>query len=129
MAQILIIDDDKELVECNKLILETHGHKVSTAYSSEEGWSRLMESRPDLVILDCIMEEFTSGFTLAHDINHKFPNLPILLLTSIQEQMNVDWKFGEEDKGWLPVHKLLQKPIPADRLIEEIDGLLKTTAV
>jgi DNA-binding response OmpR family regulator len=128
MPHILLIDDDKDLVAGNRVALEAKGFKVSVAYSGDEGWKALEKSPPDLVVLDCMMEEFTSGFDLAHDLSIKYPKLPILMLTSVREQMNKGWKWGPDDKSWLPIHQWMEKPLPPAKLIEAINELLKKGA-
>jgi DNA-binding response OmpR family regulator len=125
MAHVLLIDDDQDLVAANKLALEKKGFKVSVAYSADDGWAALGKTAPDLVVLDCMMEEFSSGFTLAHDLALKHPKLPIIMLTAVREQMNKDWQYGPADKSWLPIHKWMEKPVPPAKLIEAIDALLK----
>lgn len=126
MPHVLLIDDDQDLVAGNKVALEKRGFKVSAAYTGNEGWQVLEKARPDLVVLDCMMEEFTSGFELAQDIAAKYPKLPVLMLTGVHDQMSSDWSFSQADAKWLPIHKWLEKPVPPGRLIEEIEALLKT---
>lgn len=124
MNHILLIDDDTELTTTYKAALEGRAFSVTVANSGDEGWKRLNESTPDLVVLDCMLEEFTSGFEIAHDIGLKFPDLPVLFLTNVSQHMSADWKYGPEDKDWLPINKFLEKPIAADRLVAEIQRLL-----
>ena len=124
MSHVLLIDDDQDLVAGNRIALEKRGFKVSVAYSGDEGWKALEKGAPDLVVLDCMMEQFTSGFDLAHDMSIKHPKLPILMLTSVREHMNKAWQYGPDDKSWLPIHKWMEKPVPPAKLIEAIDELL-----
>ncbi len=126
MAHILLIDDDAGLVDANKLVLEAKGHEVSVAYTGDDAWKLLEKRRPDLLVMDVMMEEFTSGFELARDVSIKFPDMPVLMLTGVQEHMRSDWKFDEDkDADWLPVRKFLAKPIPPTKLAEEIEAALK----
>ena len=81
MAHILLIDDDAGLVDANKLVLESKGHEVSVAYTGDEAWKLLEKRLPDLLVMDVMMEEFTSGFTLAEDVHIKYPEMPVLMLT------------------------------------------------
>jgi len=126
MAHILLIDDDAGLVDANKLVLEAKGYKVSVAFTGDEAWAQLEKGQPDLLVMDVMMEEFTSGFTLAEDVRIKYPQLPILMLTGVQEHMRSDWNFDKDkDANWLPVRKFLTKPITPTKLAEEIEVILK----
>lgn len=125
MAHILLIDDDADLVSANCIYLESRGYKVTTAFSGDEGWKALEREVPDLLVLDCMMEEFNTGFQLAQDINFRYPTLPLILLTAVCAEMNKDWKFSPEDQSWLPVHRLLEKPVSPAELEKEIVELLK----
>jgi len=128
MPHVLLIDDDQDLVAGNKLALEKNGYRVSVAYNGVDGYQALAKDTPDIVVLDCMMEEFTSGFEVAHDMSIKYPDLPILMVTSVGEQMSSEWKFGPGEKSWLPIHKWLEKPVPPAKLIENIEELLKAKA-
>ncbi|HNW44326.1 MAG TPA: response regulator [Elusimicrobiales bacterium] len=129
MAHILLIDDDVALIDANKLVLTAKGHEVAVAYTGDEAWQALEKRLPDLVVMDVMMEEFTSGFTLAEDVHIKHPDLPVLMLTGVQEHMSSDWKFDKDkDANWLPVCKFLAKPITPTKLSEEIDAALKAAA-
>ncbi len=125
MARVLFVDDDRELVAAHKALMEKKGFEVSVAYSGQEGWDSLLASRPDVVVLDCMMEEFTSGFELAQDINLKFPDLPILVLTSVHDHMSSAWSFGPDDEKWLPIRKWMEKPVPPARLVAAVQELLE----
>lgn len=126
MAHILLIDDDAGLVDANKLVLKAKGHEVSVAYTGDEAWKLLEKRQPDLLVMDVMMEEFTSGFTLAEDMHIKYPDMPVLMLTGVQEHMSSEWKFDKnKDANWLPVCKFLAKPITPTKLAEEIEAALQ----
>lgn len=122
MAHVLLIDDDADLIEANRTVLEAHGHKVSSALSADEGWAVLQgPDQPHVIVLDVMMEEFDSGFALANDISVKYPKIPILMLTAVHDYMSDAWQFSrEQDSGWLPVHRFLEKPVSPTQLVEAI---------
>ena len=124
MAHVLLVDDDPAFIESNRIFLEAKGHTVSVAYSGQEAWDMLQQAEPDIIILDCMMESFTSGFDLAHDIGLKFPELPVIMLTAVHKHMSADWQFGPKDREWLPIHSFLEKPVAPDVLQREIERLL-----
>jgi len=62
MAKVLIIDDDPDISEALRLVIQASGHEVSEAHSAAEGMRKVAEFSPDLIILDVMMESDTSGF-------------------------------------------------------------------
>jgi DNA-binding response OmpR family regulator len=62
MARILMIDDDSDIVQAARIPLEAAGHEFRSAPSGEEGLRLVREIRPDLIILDVMMESYTAGF-------------------------------------------------------------------
>ena len=68
MARILIVDDDTDLLEGQKLFLEKSGYTVETALIVEEGLAMARETPPDLVIADMMMEHYDSGFVFTKPV-------------------------------------------------------------
>lgn len=123
MAKVLLVDDDEDLVAMNKAVLEAHGHQVLCAYSGDEARRVLEKETPDVAVLDVMMESLSAGFNLAREINRRHPQMPILMLSGIEEKTGLGFK-GLEDDQWLPVFKFIDKPLSPDALAGKIDGLL-----
>ena len=130
-SKILIIDDDRDLVETLKTILEAHNFSVSVVYDGEEGLERIKEANPNLIILDIMMQTKGEGFWIAQKLKSKDPkseyveysHIPIIVLTAIQKK--TEFKFSlEEDKDYLPVDDFIDKPIQPEKLLEKIEALL-----
>ena len=68
MARILIVDDDTDLLEGQKLFLEKNGYAVETAITIEEGLAKARETTPDMVIADLMMEHYDSGFVFCKKV-------------------------------------------------------------
>jgi DNA-binding response OmpR family regulator len=129
LAQVLLVDDDADFTEANRTVLEAEGFGVTVASSADEAWKSLHRSVPDVIILDVMMEEFDAGFRLAHDINIRYPKVPVLLLTAVHDYMSDKWNFTPEQDGeWLPVLKFLEKPLAPAQLVAEIRTILTETA-
>jgi len=119
-ARILVIDDDVDLQESCRLVLEAQGYAVATASSGAEG-RRLMEAeQADLVILDVMMEEADTGFQIARWFAEKYPGVPVLMLSSIADA--ADDVF---DTSTLKVADLVNKPLEPQRLIDKVGSLLR----
>ena len=86
--------------------------------------AQVMEAKPDVLVLDCMMEQFSTGFSLAKDVAIKFPDLPMIMLTGVREHMASTWEFGPGEQGWLPVHRFLEKPVDPAALEQEILKLI-----
>jgi two-component system alkaline phosphatase synthesis response regulator PhoP len=128
VTDILVIDDDRDLVETLRIVLESKKYEVRAAYDGKEGFSRIKEKRPDLIILDVMMATDTEGFDLAFKLQNisEFRDIPILMLTSFQKTM------AEEGPGkfqhilgesW-PVSVFMEKPVDPDKLLATIEDIL-----
>jgi DNA-binding response OmpR family regulator len=122
--KILLVDDDLDLLEQNKILLESKGFKVVTAEGSKKGWEVFKEELPDAAILDLIMEEHDSGFILSYKIkkDEHGKNIPVFILTSATYVTG--FKFGastEEEKEWIKCDGILNKPIMIDDLVNKLE--------
>ncbi len=119
--KILLVDDDADFVESNKDLLEAQGYEVVTAADGESGLERALKERPDLMLLDVMMAHDTEGFEISRKIPEKpeLNNMKVILVTGIREAKDLAYSF-EPDETWLPVAKILEKPVPPEKLLEEI---------
>lgn len=124
MATILLIDDDVDLVEMNRLVLTHRGHEVKAAYSAAEARQVLAGLKPDLVVLDVMMESSSAGFDLARDIHRQLPTVPTIMLTSVHAATGSSLRFKPDD-DWLPVAQFVDKPIAPAALADKIDVMLR----
>ena len=127
MAKILIIDDDPDIVESMKVVLESKGHEVISVSTGTEGLKKVGEKQPDLVILDLMMETIDKGFEVAREIKgmRKDKNIPVLMLTAVKEKVGFDFKAEAGDEAWLPIDEYCEKPLSPQELITKVDQLLK----
>ncbi len=125
-AKILIVDDDPDIVEAMKVVLESKRYKVDIAKSGEAGLKKLKKVRPDLVILDVMMETKDKGFDVARSIKNDqaYKAIPILMLTAVKEKTGLDFKKEAGDEAWLPVDDYADKPLKPNQLISKVELLL-----
>jgi CheY-like chemotaxis protein len=91
MAKILVIDDDPDIVTAVRMTLESAKHQVVTATSGEQGLEKVKAEKPEMIIMDVMMETHTAGFQLALKLHSpdpsselkEFKDIPILMLTAI----------------------------------------------
>ena len=126
MKKILDVDDDIDVLEARKIILEHSNYDVVQATNIKVAGEILESEEIDLIILDVMMEKDSDGFNFAQSVkmNEKFKHIPIILATAVNQMTK--FKFNlEEDGNFLPVEKFMEKPIDPDDLIATIKGLLK----
>ncbi len=127
--KILIIEDDIDLVEAIKKILEIKGFDAIIAYDPEEANVKLNLDRPDLIILDVMFgsKGETKGFDFARKIKNDkhFAGIPIIMLTAINTQRPF-FNFSPENDGqYLPVDCFFDKPLQPEAFLLKVEELLK----
>ncbi len=127
MAKILIVDDDPDIVEAMRVVLESKNHAVSSAGNGQEGLNMVRQDNPDLIILDIMMETLDKGFEVARELkkDKSYKHIPILMLTAIKERIGLDFKTEAGDAVWLPVDGYCDKPLKPEELISKVEMLLR----
>jgi CheY-like chemotaxis protein len=125
-SEILIIDDDPDITEAMRVILERRGYHVRNARDGTAGMERLKEAKPDLIILDVMMRTSQEGFELSRELQHnaQYKDIPTLRQTGGQQKTGLDFKLAAGDEAWLPVEEFLDKPVRPEVLLEKVEGLL-----
>lgn len=122
--RVLIVDDDKEFVKLYSLVLRNGGHEVSTAYSAAEALEALKSARPDVVVLDVMMEHFDSGFNVSKSIKENRPDLPVILMTAISEETGMDFRpQSDEERRLMNADAFLDKSASPEELLKKIAEL------
>jgi CheY-like chemotaxis protein len=126
MPKILIIDDDPDIVEAMKVVLESKNYEVAITKSGEEGLKKTKEGKPDLIILDVMMESMDKGFDVSRNLkkDENYKSIPILMLTAIKEKTGLGFEKEAGDPDWLPVDGYCEKPLKPDELISKVETLL-----
>ena len=126
-AKILLVDDDTDFVEATKAVLESK-YQVITAYNGNDGLEKVVEERPDLIILDVIMPE-KDGFAVCKELKENphyyfFSKIPVLLLTVFgrgMAQTNIPLSAGVTTEA----EDYVQKPVSPEELLRQVEELLK----
>jgi len=121
VAKVLIVDDDPDILEAGKLVLENAGHEVGTATNRSGGMQAIRDFQPDLLILDVMMEQPDDGIAMAQELRKQGFSAPILMLTSIGKVTGLD--YGKNDSV-MPVDDYQEKPIDPATLVAKVDELL-----
>jgi CheY-like chemotaxis protein len=129
--KVLVIDDNLDIVENTRIVLESENYEVYGAYDGEQGLAMVKKVNPDLIILDVMMKNLTEGFDVARELRSKAPHpeyadycaIPILMITSIHEQYNFHF---DKDVGteWLPVDAFIEKPVAPADLLSKVKNMI-----
>jgi len=118
---ILIVDDDRELVDGLRLVLERRGFHVIQAHDGQQGKATIYDKKPDLVLLDMMMPRM-GGYPVLEHFKDKPDAPPIIMMTANEGSRH---KMYAEILG---VVDYLRKPFAADRLLEAVDKAFGTLA-
>ncbi len=126
MTKILIVDDDPDMVEAARMVLEKEGYAVESASSLDTGLKKFEEARPDLLILDVMMQEPDDGLRFARQVRRGGSKLPILILTSVNRAMGLHI---DKDEEMVPVDEFVEKPVDPVALVGKVKQLLADRGV
>jgi DNA-binding response OmpR family regulator len=123
---ILLVDDDFDYLFQQKMHLESWGYDVITAETQAEGEDILSKTKPDLAILDLMMEKDDSGFILSYKLKNRYPDVPVIISTAVSAETGISFGIGsEEEKSWIKADQYLEKGVRPEQLKLEIEKLLK----
>ncbi len=120
MKKILIVDDEQDIVESLKFVLEAADYVCYCAYNGEDGLRLAKEIIPDLMILDVMMPKI-NGFKISRllKFDNKYKDIPILMVTArTQEEDKI---IGEETGA----DEYITKPFELDDIVKKVDSYLK----
>lgn len=122
MANILLVEDEKELNDILCAYLRSEGYTVFQCFDGKEGLIKFNEGDTDLVVSD-IMMPITDGFALAEQIRAKTAVVPIIFLTAKDDKLSkqLGYKLGIDD--------YITKPFDIDEAIMKIKALLRRTNI
>jgi DNA-binding response OmpR family regulator len=116
--RILLVDDDSEIVESMRTVLETRGYEILVAKDGNQGLVMAESEEPDLVVLDMMMPK-RSGFLVLEKLRRSRPDPMRVIMITANE--------GSRHKAYaemLGVDDYIRKPFAMDRLLESVDRLL-----
>jgi two-component system, OmpR family, response regulator len=123
--RILIVDDDIDYLAQMKLYIEKMGFEVTTAESQKDGLQLIEKMRPDLAIVDLMMENEDSGFVLSYRLKKKYPEVPVIIATAVASETGMVFGLNSpQEKGWIKADRYLEKGLRPDQLQREIELLL-----
>jgi CheY-like chemotaxis protein len=124
---IMVIDDDVQLVDTVKILLESTGYEVSFAYQAEKGMELAREVKPDLILLDIMFAgpPGPDGVEISRRL-HADPVLkdtPVIILSGVKKALDMPVKIAP-DEDYMPVKAFVEKPFTPDELLAAIQEVL-----
>jgi CheY-like chemotaxis protein len=127
--KILIIDDDEDFRISIRTLLLSHNYDVIEAESGKQGLQKIREERPDLIVLDIMMETIDEGYLLNQIIKfqtdyEEFKRLPILMVSSIQQDPLSRFPKAAGEVEMITPDYYLTKPVDIPKFLELVKQLL-----
>jgi CheY-like chemotaxis protein len=121
MKYILIVDDDRDVFESMKIVLEAEGYRVDWATNGHEAIQKAKASKPDLMILDVMMNSDDEGFQVTYKmkLDSDLSCIPIVMVTSVGSRTGFSFDRAR-DEDFLPVNEFLEKPVDPRVLVDKV---------
>ena len=119
--KILVVDDEKPIVEILKYNLEKEGYRVLTAFNGEEALNMALTEQPDLIVLDIMLPQ-KDGFAVCREIRAQQLDIPIIMLTA--KEMEIDKVLGLE----MGADDYVTKPFSAREVTARVKAILRRSA-
>lgn len=121
-VKLLVIDDDEDFRASLRPVLEAEGYAVLEANSGKEGLRKLVEDRPDIIVVDIMMESSTEGYGVTQAIRWQeayrdFRNTPVIMVSSIEQSPDERFPMADELEMIRP-DTYLTKPLDIPRFLE-----------
>ena len=126
---IVLIDDDPDMHEAIKMILEPQGFRITCCSTGPAGLQTVRENPPDLVLLDIMLSSPSEGFHLSYEMrqDEALAKVPIIMISAIGDTMGMDFakELGSE---YIQAEMFIEKPLDAARLREAVAAVLSGPA-
>ncbi len=121
MAKILVVDDERHIVETLKSRLENAGYEITAAYDGREGYESAISEKPDLIILDLLLPGM-DGFRVCEKLksDERFKAIPIIMFTARGKGLDLERIMAKE----LGADAYITKPLEPQVLLSKVEELL-----
>lgn len=118
--KVLIIDDDPDIVEALTLLLESKNYKVYSENDPDKGFESATANKPDLIILDIMMDDPDDGFFFFKKIRKNEINTPVIIYSSVSNALG--FEFGKNEM--IGAEEFIDKPAEPELLLKTIEKYL-----
>ncbi len=128
-TKVLVVDDDVDFRNAMRMILTAKGCQVVTADGPLDGLEKLVAERPDVLILDVMMDGLFDGYATCHKIKtadeyREFRATPVIMVSVVKEVTGARFNFDPAAVGFRGPDEFLDKPVTAETLVSTIDRLV-----
>jgi CheY-like chemotaxis protein len=126
-SKIILIDDNPDFLFTMGTFLKRNGYEVLTASDGQKGVELIKKERPDLILLDVMMETLFSGFEVCRQVrtDPETQNTPIIAISGMSDDLGVKFEQTTDEEYFKP-NAFLEKPVDKERLLETMRELLQT---
>jgi DNA-binding response OmpR family regulator len=118
---ILAIDDNVDFLNAEQALLEANGYIIVTATTAEEGLKKYKQQKPDLIIVDLMMEEVDAGANFVKELKLMNNQVPVFLLSGAGDGMSASTDYAQ-----MGFSGVFQKPLDGGRLLALIRSKLSS---
>jgi DNA-binding response OmpR family regulator len=127
--KILFVDDDRDFLAAQSAFFSGHGFEVVTLDRVDGALDRIVQEKPEVIVVDLMMEHHDSGFVLSRRIRESsgMQRVPIIMLSGVASATG--HKFAGEVaalKDWIKLDAFLDKPVTGRQLLKVVEEKLAT---
>ena len=117
--KIIIIDDDPDVVQSMRIVLEKEGYNIITASNGREGLEKIRKDKPNLILLDIMMTTKDEGFQTAYELrgDDALKDIPIVMITSVGQITGFEFN-KDKDGDFIPADEFVEKPVRPKQLLD-----------
>ncbi|MCK5738808.1 response regulator [bacterium] len=121
---VLVVDDDIDFLAQMEINFQGAGYNVVTAEGQVAAEKKLAELKPDIAVVDLMMENPDAGFVLSYHINKVSPKTKVILVTAVTSETGLEFDAStDEERSWVKADAFLAKPIRFEQLLSEINKI------
>lgn len=130
--RIMVIDDDPDFREAMSIMLIAASYEVITAADAAEGKKKILAEKPDIILLDIMMDSLFDGYSLCHALKtaKEFESVratPVIFVSAVRSIAGARFGFIGEDQGMTGPDDYVDKPVKPADLLARIERFLAKT--
>lgn len=121
----LVADDDIDMIMQYTMQLKKMGFNVISAETQKDAEQIIETTKPDIAILDLMMDNRDTGFILSYKLKKKYPDVPVIIVTAVTADTGMVFGMDvDREKTWIKADRYLEKGLRQEQLEMEISQLL-----